>query len=230
MTAAPVVVPDVADEPTVIEGFGDDPLGRVQGLLFGDHAQRTNDRLDSIEQTLSELIAELRASVETQLSELADQLKHEAQTRDDAVSELSRRVDQEVKTLSKADTALGRKLDKTRDDLRSRITDAAAAAYRRLASRDRQRDRRAPGPQRRTSGAGLDAAGGRQRSRTELTLGRLRPVLAQTSANASGTTSMNSSTSSSVIMAESATKPRRARYQPWSKSSWKNSSSSPSGA
>lgn len=128
MSIAPDVVQEIPDVPTVVEGFGDDPLGRVQGLLFGEHAQRTNERLELIEQTLFDMVAELRASVEVQLGQLAQQLESEVQTRADEISALDGRIGREVKALTKVDNAFGRKLEKTSTDLRGRISDTAATA------------------------------------------------------------------------------------------------------
>lgn len=134
MTAPLEVVQETTDDPIVIDGFGDDALGRVQGLLFGDHAQRTNARLESIEERLSEMIHELRASVDAQLLQLADQLNQETQTRDEAVSQIGTRVDQEVKDRTKAGNALGRKLEKANENLRGRIDQTADKASTELAS------------------------------------------------------------------------------------------------
>lgn len=131
MNPPTTVLEDTTAEPTVVAGFGDDALGRVQGLLFGDHAQRTNERIDAMQHTLFDMIAELRVSIEGQLAQLADQLQHESQTREAAAAELAdlaSDLGQDVKALAKADAALGRKLDKAAETLRGRITQSAESA------------------------------------------------------------------------------------------------------
>lgn len=134
MNPPPTVIEQPTAEPSVVDGFGDDALGRVQGLLFGDHAQRTNERIDAMQHALFEMVSELRVSVESQVAQLAEQLRHESERRDAAIAELGSDVGDKVKSLTKADAALGRKLDKTTETLRGRVAQTAEAAAADLAS------------------------------------------------------------------------------------------------
>lgn len=134
MTATQRVESTTAEVAIENDGFGDDALGRVQGLLFGDHAQRTNDRIDTLERSIGEMMSELRAAIDMQLAQLGERLDHEVQRRESVVSELDARLTQEVKLLAKDDKALVRKVDRANEALRNRIGQTAEKASAELAT------------------------------------------------------------------------------------------------
>ena len=63
--------------------FGDDDLGRLQGILFGDHARKTSERIDTLEQALLGAIADLRDQMTEQIETVSAQLAAETETRYD---------------------------------------------------------------------------------------------------------------------------------------------------
>jgi len=94
------------------DGFGDGDLGRLQGILFGDHAKRTHDRIDTLERALLGAMSDLRDDLASQISELTKQLSAEEKNRAKAVSNLTDRVDTEASKSADASSTLGADLER----------------------------------------------------------------------------------------------------------------------
>jgi|GEM_PF-2288194 len=86
--------------------FGDDDLGRLQGILVGDHARRTNERISTLEHALLGAIADLRRSVDMQFAALESRMTGESETRSKAVSNVSDRVAEEARIRERAQRAM----------------------------------------------------------------------------------------------------------------------------
>ena len=95
--------------PTTTQGesvFADDDLGRIQGILFGDHARKTDERLNVMEIALLGAIADLREETAAKFEALDARLDAESETRDRAVGNLSSRLGRDVTDQSKRLTDL----------------------------------------------------------------------------------------------------------------------------
>jgi len=83
--------------PTSLDAaFGDDALGRVQGILFGDQARKTRERIDTLEQALLGVIDDLRSDVSAQIEALDGRISAESETRTTAMRNLTGRLDAEI--------------------------------------------------------------------------------------------------------------------------------------
>ena len=82
--------------------FRDDELGRLQGILLGDHARRTNDRLETIERALLGAIADLRTSIDERFSGLEARIDAESDTRSRALNNVSGQVSEETRIRERA--------------------------------------------------------------------------------------------------------------------------------
>lgn len=76
--------------------FGDDDLGRIQGILFGDHARKTEERLNVMEIALLGAIADLREETAKSIEAIEAKLVGEADTRERALSNLGSRVGRDI--------------------------------------------------------------------------------------------------------------------------------------
>jgi len=110
------------------EGFGDDPLGMVQGLLFGEQAKQTNERIDTLERALLGAISDLSEKIDGQISSVGEDIAREASVRTSAVSNLRDRLREDVKVLTKSGRVTERALEKAHTSLSTEIEQAAAHA------------------------------------------------------------------------------------------------------
>lgn len=108
--------------------FADDDLGRLQGILFGDHARKTNERLDTLEQALLGAIADLKTDLTAKIKDLQKQVDRESSTRTKATTNLTERVSEEIKTRTSETKKLQRQLDGSVDKLNEIIEDATSGA------------------------------------------------------------------------------------------------------
>lgn len=83
---------DVSTDEELASHFADDDLGKLQGILFGDHARKTKDRIDTLESALLGAVADLRTVVESRFEALESRLDGEASTRTQAVANVSDRL------------------------------------------------------------------------------------------------------------------------------------------
>lgn len=104
---------DVTDNRPVPADFGDDDLGRLQGILFGDHARRTNERIETLERALLGAIHDLRQSVEENFSALDTRIANEAETRAKAVANVTEQVKEEARIRERAEKILRADLDES---------------------------------------------------------------------------------------------------------------------
>lgn len=79
-------------------GFGNDDLGRLQGILIGDHARKTSERIDTLEKALLGALADLRSEMTSHVKKLTKQLDGEKDTRATAVDNLGQRLREEAKS------------------------------------------------------------------------------------------------------------------------------------
>lgn len=104
--------------PTTTQGesvFADDDLGRIQGILFGDHARKTDERLNVMEIALLGAIADLREETAAKFEALDARLDAESETRDRAVGNLSSRLGRDVTDQSKRLTDLRSEVESMED-------------------------------------------------------------------------------------------------------------------
>lgn len=97
--------------------FGDDDLGRLQGILFGDHARKTAERIDTLEQALLGVISDLRSHVDAEFAALNKRIDSEADTRAKAVTNVRDRLKEESRTRTSAEKALRKDLDRSHENL-----------------------------------------------------------------------------------------------------------------
>ena len=82
--------------------FGDDDLGRLQHILLGDHARKTLERIETLEQALLGAIDDLRGEMRDRIKEVEGSLASEANVRTTALTNLTSRIDEEAKSRSQA--------------------------------------------------------------------------------------------------------------------------------
>ncbi len=109
-------------------GFGSDDLGRIQGLLFGDHARKTSERIDTLESALLGVIADLRRELTDEVTALSDRINSESETRTKAVTNLSSRLDEASKGSASETKALRKDLDTSVEKLTESLDKAEAHA------------------------------------------------------------------------------------------------------
>lgn len=117
--------------------FGDDDLGRIQGILFGDHARKTDERLNVMEIALLGAIADLREETAAKLEAIESRITAEAETRERAVSNLGSKVGREVAEQTEKIDAHVRVADEQTtklDDLRSEVESVEAGVKKSLES------------------------------------------------------------------------------------------------
>jgi len=123
---------EVAMEGVTEAGFGDDDLGRLQGILFGDHAKKTNDRIATLEEALLGALGDLRASVDAQFAAMERRIDAEADTRSQAISNVSDQVKEETRVREREQKALRKEHDKSYEQTTSAIDDLEERAARGL--------------------------------------------------------------------------------------------------
>ena len=92
--------------------FGDDDLGRLQGILFGDHARRTNERMETLEEALLGAIEDLRQAIQSQFVDLERRLDGESETRSKAIANVTEQVKGESRNRETATKAIRGDFDK----------------------------------------------------------------------------------------------------------------------
>jgi len=122
-------------------GFGDDDLGRLQGILFGDQAKKTDERIATLEQALLGAIDDLRSSMEAQFDAVDRRIDGEVETRSKAVVNVTDQVKEEKRARTSGEKTLRSDVDKmheatTRsiDDLEERATQSLEDARSQIAS------------------------------------------------------------------------------------------------
>ncbi len=107
--------------------FGDDDLGRIQGILIGDHARKTEERLNVMEVALLGAISDLRDSTNAQIESLETRLAAEAETHERAVSNLGSRMDREAADQAAKVAELRSDVESVEDTLKSSIDGTESA-------------------------------------------------------------------------------------------------------
>ncbi len=123
---------ETTEQPSPDLGFGSDDLGRIQGLLFGDHARKTTERIDTLERALLGVIADLRTELATQVAALSDRIDGEADTRVTAVTNLAGRLDEASRGQANEAKAIRTDLDASVEKLTETIDRASDHAAREL--------------------------------------------------------------------------------------------------
>lgn len=136
-----------ATSPAAASTFADGDLGRIQGILLGDHARRMDERFATLEQALLGAISDLRAEVQTSVEELGRQVRSEQTNRSTAMKNLGERLDSESALRSEGESTMIGKLDGAEATLRDIIAterETAAGELQRemLAIRESTIDRR----------------------------------------------------------------------------------------
>lgn len=108
--------------------FADDDLGRLQGILFGDHARKTTERIDTLEQALLGAIADIREELTSQVKDLSKRIDSEAATRAKAHTNVTERLSEEIKTRSSEAKKMQRQIDGSVDKLNAAVEEATADA------------------------------------------------------------------------------------------------------
>lgn len=121
--------PPSADS-AALGGFGDDDLGRLQGILLGDHAKRTSERIDTLEKALVGAVDDLRAAIEERISAIEGRLDGEADTRAKALANVSDRLAEETRMRENAERSF--RVDVDRDH--EKMTDAIDALEQRAST------------------------------------------------------------------------------------------------
>ena len=101
---------DVSESPSAVP-FGDDDLGRIQGILFGDYASKMLERVDTLEGALLGVIDDLRDHVEALNQRANDRIDAEAETRAKAIGNLTSRVEEDAKAARKEHAAINKRHD-----------------------------------------------------------------------------------------------------------------------
>jgi len=104
--------------------FGEGDLGRLQGILFGDHAQRTHERIDTLEQALLGAMADLQSDLSAQIGKLEKRIIAEEANRATAVTNVADRVTADAKSNKAQLQELQEGLDTGTDKLDKAISEA----------------------------------------------------------------------------------------------------------
>jgi len=120
---------DVAPAADVAKGtsgdsFGDDELGQLQRILFGDHARQTNDRIDTLEKALLGALSDLSAQMSKDIAAVGKRVDAEAENRSQAATNLSARLEKDIDAAAKSTARLKTELDSAFE----RMTEALDAA------------------------------------------------------------------------------------------------------
>lgn len=107
------------------EIFGDDSLGKVRGILFGDLARETNERLDGLEEALMLAMRDLRSDMDRHVETLTALLSAETTQRKSSEKSFRRDVDKMIgqvsTSLSASNDSAKQLLDLTRNELDEKI-------------------------------------------------------------------------------------------------------------
>ena len=99
------------------EFFGDDDLGRIQGILFGAHAKKVDERLAALEEALLGAISDLRNDLNEEIVAVKKQVAAEETTRSKAMKNLGERVDTEAEIRGETERELVGKIDSTESSI-----------------------------------------------------------------------------------------------------------------
>jgi len=108
-------------KPVTPSDFGDDDLGRIQGILLGAHARQVDERLASLEQALLGAIADLRNDLHDEIVAVKKQIAAEETTRFKAMKNLGERVDTEAEIRSETERTLVSKVDNVETSIHESI-------------------------------------------------------------------------------------------------------------
>jgi len=103
------------------EIFGDDSLGKVRGILFGDLTRETNERLDHLERALTAGMGDLRSDMDRHIESLTKMLENETGKRKDLRREVEKAMDGLSNSLNSSSSASRQLLDLTRSELDRKI-------------------------------------------------------------------------------------------------------------
>lgn len=117
-----------ATESTEATVFADGDLGRIQGILFGDHARRVDERLATLEQALLGAIADLRGELQSSFQALEKRVSTEETNRAKAMKNLGERLDSESEVRVEGESAINHKIDITESNIRTAIAAERVAA------------------------------------------------------------------------------------------------------
>lgn len=115
-------------EETKSTSFADGDLGRIQGILFGDHARQVDERLATLEEALLGAIADLRSELHTSFETLDKKLSSESDNRSKALKNLGERLDTESEIRNEGEASINNKIDSTEAAIRHVISTERAAA------------------------------------------------------------------------------------------------------
>lgn len=104
--------------------FGEGDLGRIQGILLGDHAKRTNERIDTLEKALLGAISDLKSEMTSALGDLAKRIDAEEKNRTTGIANLSDRFKTSTKSTTTELKSLQSSLEKSQESLTTRIDEA----------------------------------------------------------------------------------------------------------
>jgi len=118
-----------SEQTTTAPAFAEGDLGRIQGLLFGDHARQTEERLATLEQALLGAISDLRNELQQSFTSLEKRVASEESNRAKAMKNLGERLDTEAEVRIEGEASMSSKIDTTETAIRHAIaTERAAAA------------------------------------------------------------------------------------------------------
>jgi hypothetical protein len=117
--ATPAAAPDL---------FGSDELGQLQQILLGDHARRTTERIDTLEQALLGALSDLQAQVESDMAAVNKRIDAEAENRSKANANLVSRFEDERNNQSSAVGLLKADLDDAFERLTGSLDTASTDA------------------------------------------------------------------------------------------------------
>lgn len=135
---AEIVLPDALSE---IQGS--DELSQIRNLLYGEYAQRTLDRVDSLEREVVSLLSDLRSDMDARIDEIDARISNEVDVRTRMATNLVARVDEEAQVRRDAHAGLRDDLDRTSGEIHDKIGGVRAELVDRIESTNadlRERD------------------------------------------------------------------------------------------
>lgn len=109
--------------------FADGDLGRIQGILFGDHARRVDERLATLEAALLGAIADLRGELHTSFQALEKRVGSEEANRAKAMKNLGERLDSESEVRIEGESAINHKIETTESAIHAKIGTSESAIH-----------------------------------------------------------------------------------------------------
>lgn len=103
--------------------FGNDELGQIRSLLFGQHASETLARIERVEHDLLNAIAEMQKTIDARFAEMENRIAAEVDVRTSVAANIVTRIDEEAAARRDAQIDLRTNIDRRsaqiRQDLRS---------------------------------------------------------------------------------------------------------------